>query len=104
MTEQQPTESSSERKGGVALEHRYECANGHQWTTEPTHDGRSMKCPHCGTITVKRLERAPTSVGLLLLGATLEPEPDACPECDHPMADHYEDEGGCLSCACQRYE
>ena len=42
-----------------AREHRYECANGHQWVTHPNRADRSMKCPHCGTITLRRLKPTP---------------------------------------------
>jgi hypothetical protein len=40
-------------------EHRYQCANGHEWTTLPNEAGRSMSCPHCNTITLGRLKPLP---------------------------------------------
>jgi hypothetical protein len=40
-------------------EHRYRCAQGHEWTTRPNVAGHPMSCPHCNTITLGRLKPLP---------------------------------------------
>lgn len=38
------------------------CVHGHEWTTRPNEAGRSMRCPHCGTVTLTQLKPEPETV------------------------------------------
>jgi hypothetical protein len=47
----------------VSDEYRYRCAHGHEWTSVPVD---TMRCPACGTITLRRVE--PYANALAALG------------------------------------
>jgi hypothetical protein len=42
----------------VSDEYRYRCAHGHEWVSVPVD---KMRCPACGTITLRRIQ-APTDL------------------------------------------
>jgi hypothetical protein len=52
----------AERSNDLAVEHRYQCFNRHEWTTKPNLAGRPMQCPHCGTVTIRRWKPDPDAV------------------------------------------